>query len=76
MSTIAEIESAIEQLSREQVREVAAWLEARKERLGSGSAASVSALPQEASPLFGFCKGIVFREGWDEPPEEFKPYME
>jgi len=72
MGTVAEIESAIEQLPPEQVREVAAWLEARKEKLGAKRNAS----PQGGSPLFGFCKGIVFREGWDEPLEGFKPYME
>jgi prevent-host-death family protein len=28
-------------------------------------------------PLLGLLKGkIVFHEGWEETPEEFKPYME
>jgi hypothetical protein len=76
MSTVAEIESAIEQLPPEQVREVVAWLEARNEKLAAAGNASVSSSLQESSPFFGFCKGIVFREGWDEPLEDFKPYME
>jgi len=76
MSTVPEIESAIEQLPPEQVQEVAAWLEARKEKLGIQGNNSVSSSPQEGSPLFGFCKGIVFHDGWDEPLEDFKPYME
>jgi hypothetical protein len=75
MSTVAEIESAIEQLPPEQVQEAAAWLEARKEKFTAEGNASSSS-PQEGSPLFGFCKGIVFHEGWDEPLEDFKPYME
>jgi hypothetical protein len=76
MSTITEIESAIEELSPEQVRELAEWLEARKAKLVAQGKGSVSPSPKEGSPLFGFCKGIVFHKGWDEPLDDFKPYME
>ena len=32
---------------------------------------------QSGLPLLGLLKGkIVFHEGWEETPEEFKPYME
>ncbi|MCW5556920.1 MAG: DUF2281 domain-containing protein [Verrucomicrobiae bacterium] len=69
MSTIAEIEAAIEALPPEQVRELAAWLEARKEK--------PVAKPKEKLPMFGFMKGaIILKPGWDEPLEDFKEYME
>lgn len=69
MSTVAEIESAIETLPPEQVREIAAWLEARKEKLTG----EVSSRPS----LIGFMKGkIILKPGWDEPLEEFREYLE
>ena len=38
MSTVAEIEAAIEKLPPPQVREVAAWLEERQQLIGSSEA--------------------------------------
>jgi antitoxin (DNA-binding transcriptional repressor) of toxin-antitoxin stability system len=33
--------------------------------------------PANRAELFGLLKGkITFQEGWDETPEDFKPYME
>ncbi|MFA7343738.1 MAG: DUF2281 domain-containing protein [Terrimicrobiaceae bacterium] len=70
MSTIAEIESAIETLPPEKVEAVFEWLQAHKEKMQS-------AATKGGFPLFGFWKGnIVYKEGWDEPLEDFKEYME
>jgi prevent-host-death family protein len=39
--------------------------------------AAVSHAAQSGLVLLGLLKGkIVFHEGWDQTPEEFKPYME
>jgi len=38
---------------------------------------AVAGVVQSGLPLLGLLKGkIVFHEGWEEMPEEFKPYME
>jgi hypothetical protein len=67
MSTVAEIEEAIEGLPPEQVREIAAWLESHKEKL--------LGTPPGGFPLFGILEGrITYHEGWDEPLEDFAPY--
>ena len=74
MSTVAEIESAIETLPPEKVEAVFEWLQAHKAKL-----ADVPKSPTDKPgdfPLFGFWKGnIVYKEGWGEPLEDFKEYM-
>jgi antitoxin (DNA-binding transcriptional repressor) of toxin-antitoxin stability system len=41
------------------------------------TAAGEASAAQSGLPLLGLLKGkIVFHEGWEETPEEFKPYME
>jgi hypothetical protein len=71
MSTINEIESAIENLPPDKAEAVFLWLQARREKNGTG------AVKQGGFPLFGLLKDkITYREGWDEPLEDFKPYME
>ncbi len=72
VSTVKEIESAIQALPPEKVAEILAWLQAREEQV----AQPVSETPGK-QPLMGFWKGnIIFKEGWDEPLEDFKEYME
>lgn len=67
MSTVEEIESAIEALPPEQVLKIAAWLDTQREKLSRQS-------PQ-GFPLFGILEGkITYREDWDEPLEDFEPY--
>lgn len=73
MSTVEEIESAIETLPPEKVEQVLAWLQARKQ---TGVAAGKPIGGKQAGfPLFGVLEGkITYREGWDEPLEDFQPY--
>jgi prevent-host-death family protein len=41
------------------------------------TAAGETGTARSGLPLLGLLKGkIVFHEGWEETPEEFKPYME
>jgi len=61
MSTVAEIESAIERLPVEQVREVAAWLEEYK------AAISASAGTGPARKDFRAAIGSYYREYPEEP---------
>jgi len=69
MSTIAEIESAIETLPPEKVEAVFEWLQAHKAKLADEAVSHAS--------LIGMWKGkIVLKPGWDEPLEDFKEYME
>lgn len=71
MSTVQEIESAIETLSPEKVEALFQWLQSRKEKL--------SGIPNDPAQesLIGFMKGkIILKPGWDEPLEDFKEYME
>lgn len=68
MGTVEEIESAIETLPPEQVDEVFAWLQNRKEAVS---------FSKKSLPLFGFMKGkMILKPGWDEPLEDFREYME
>ena len=73
MSTVEEIESAIETLPPEQVDAVFQWLWTRKGK-PAGEANIPSGKPG-GFPLFGVLEGkITYHEGWDEPLEEFKKY--
>ncbi len=67
MSTVEEIESAIETLPPEKVEEVFAWLQARK--------GQIVAEKRGGFPLFGILEGkITYHRGWDEPLDDFLPY--
>lgn len=69
MSTVEEIESAIEELPPEQVEKISLWLEARKVKLADEAASHAS--------LIGMWKGqIILKPGWDKPLEDLKEYME
>jgi prevent-host-death family protein len=42
-----------------------------------GPAGTVADIARNGVPLLGLLKGkIVFHEGWEDTPEEFKPYIE
>lgn len=74
MSTVAEIESAIESLPPEKLEAVLQWLQARQQKAAVG--AESTARPGGFA-LFGALAGkITYRDGWDEPLEDFRPYME
>ncbi len=73
MSTVEEIESAIEKLPPEKVREVMAWLESRAE------SESTDSFPAERGgfPLFGILEAkITYHEGWDEPMGDKEPLID
>lgn len=69
MSTVEEIESAIETLPLKQVEKLSSWLEDRKAKLADKASSH--------SNLIGMWKDrIVLKPGWDDPLEDFKEYME